>query len=127
MSASVDPRALTIPVEELADWRGQDVLDEMGEKLGKLDDVLYDGESDDPSFAAVKSGTLSKRVTYIPLLGASVGRDYVRVRARKDGLKKAPTFDPEAQLGAEDEAVIYEFFQMDYAPTAQGGRRLARR
>jgi uncharacterized protein YrrD len=127
MSSSVDPRALTIPVEELADWRGHDVLDEVGEKLGKLDDVLYDGESDDPSFAAIRSGTLSKHLTYVPLLGASVGRDYVRVRATKDGLKKAPTFDPEAQLEIDDEAVIYEFFGMDYAPTDQGGRRLARR
>jgi hypothetical protein len=127
MSVTPNPKALSIPIEELADWRGQDVVDQQGEKLGKLDDVLYDGESDDPSFAAVKSGTLSKHLTYLPLLGASVGREYVRVRYSKDGLKKAPSFDPELQLTAEDEASIFGFFQMDYAPTAQGGRRLARR
>jgi len=127
MTGSADPRALTITVEELADWRGQDVVDEQGEKVGKLDEVLYDGESDDPSFAAVKSGTLSKHLTYVPLLGASVGREYVRVRFGKDRLKKAPSFDPELQLTSHDEAQIYEFFSLDYARTAQGGRRLARR
>jgi hypothetical protein len=127
MSASPDPRARSILVEELADWRGQDVVDERGDKLGKLDDVLYDGESDHPAFAAVRSGTLSKHLTYVPLVGATVGREYVRLRLTKAALKKAPTFDPDMQLTAEDEAGIYGFYGMDYAPTAEGGRRLARR
>ena len=114
-------------IQELADWRGQDVVDERGDKLGKLDDVLYDGESDHPAFAAVRSGTLSKHLTYVPLVGATVGREYVRLRLTKAALKKAPTFDPDMQLTAEDEAGIYGFYGMDYAPTAEGGRRLARR
>jgi hypothetical protein len=127
MTISPDPRARLIQVEELADWQGRDVVDRQGEKLGKLDDVLYDGESDDPAFAAVLSGTLKKHLTYVPLVGASVGREYVRVRFPKGDLKQAPTFDPETQLSPDDEASIYGFFGMDYAPTAQGGRRLARR
>jgi PRC-barrel domain len=127
MSTSPDPRAKSILVEELADWRSQDVVDEKGDKLGKLDDVLYDGESDHPAFAAVRSGTLSKHLTYVPLVGASVGRDYVHVRFTKGALKDAPTFDTELQLTADDEGAIYDFFGMGYAPTAQGGRRLARR
>jgi hypothetical protein len=127
MTISPDPRARLIQVEELADWQGRDVVDRQGEKLGKLDDVLYDGESDDPAFAAIVSGTLKKHLTYVPLVGASVGREYVRVRFPKGDLKQAPTFDPEVQLSPDDEASIYGFFGMDYAPTAQGGRRLARR
>jgi uncharacterized protein YrrD len=127
MTISPDPRARLIQVEELADWQGRDVVDHQGEKLGKLDDVLYDSESDDPAFAAVLSGTLKKHLTYVPLVGASVGREYVRVRFPKGDLKQAPTFDPEVQLTADDEVSIYGFFGMDYAPTTQGGRRLARR
>ena len=45
-----------IPVENITDWRGQDVLDAVGEKLGKLEEVYFDGETDEPTFAAVKSG-----------------------------------------------------------------------
>ena len=36
-----------IPVENITDWRGQDVVDPDGEKLGKLEQVYFDGETDD--------------------------------------------------------------------------------
>jgi hypothetical protein len=36
-----------IPVENLGDWRGQEVVDPAGEKLGKLEEVYYDGETDE--------------------------------------------------------------------------------
>ena len=127
MNTSLSPNALNIHIENLSQWRGVDVVDEESQKLGKLDDVLYDGESDDPAFAAVRSGTLSKHVTFVPLLGATVGRDYVRVRSSKGSFKDAPSFDPETQLTIDEEASVYRFFGLDYAPTAQGGRRLAKR
>ena len=127
MTTSPSPNALNIHIENLSQWRGVDVVDEESHKLGKLDDVLYDGESDDPAFGAVRSGTLSKHLTLVPLLGATVGRDYVRVRSSKDSFKGAPSFNPETQLTIEEEASVYEFYGLDYAPTAQGGRRLAKR
>ena len=127
MNTSLSPNALNIHIENLSQWRGVDVVDEESQKLGKLDDVLYDGESDDPAFASVRSGTLSKHVTLVPLLGATVGRDYVRVRSSKGSFKDAPSFDPETQLTIDEEAAVYRFFGLDYAPTAQGGRRLAKR
>ncbi len=64
-----------IPVENITDWRGQDVLDAVGDKLGKLEEIYFDGETDEPVFAAVKSGTFSKSLTLVPLGKASVGRD----------------------------------------------------
>jgi PRC-barrel domain protein len=127
VAASASPNAAVIRVEDLAAWRGQDVIDEHSDKLGKLDEVFFDGESDDPAFAAVKSGTLTKRLTLVPLAGASVGRDYVRVLVGKSAFKAAPSFDPEAPLSIDDEAAVYAHFGMSYAPTVQGGRRLAKR
>ena len=37
-----------IPVENIADWRGQEVVDPNGEKLGKLEEIYFDGESTPP-------------------------------------------------------------------------------
>jgi len=116
-----------IPVENITDWRGQEVVDPNGEKLGKLEEVYFDGETDEPVFGAVKTGLVSKSLTLVPLLRASVGRDYVRVDRRKAVFKKAPSFDTGTELTLDDEAKTYEHYSMDYTPAGEGARRLAKR
>jgi PRC-barrel domain len=116
-----------IPIDRLSDWLGQDVLDEAGEKLGSLDAVFYDVVVDQPAFIAVKSGTLSKKVTLVPLDGAVAGRDYLRVRLSKSEFKGAPTHDPGVELSPTDEEDAYNLFGLPYKPAAPGARRLARR
>lgn len=117
----------TIAVEDLKDWCGEDVLDPASDKLGKLDDVYYDVETDRPAFAAVRSGTLSKHLTLVPLDGATVGRDYVRVATVKDRFKSAPSFSPDVELAADEEAQAFEYFGIAYSPGGLGSaRRLAR-
>jgi hypothetical protein len=116
-----------IPVENIGDWRGQEVVDPNGEKLGKLEEIYYDGETDEPAFAAVKTGLVSKSLTLVPLAQASVGRDYVRVARRKTVFKKAPSFDTDAELTLDDEAATYEHYSLTYTPAGEGARRLAKR
>jgi hypothetical protein len=116
-----------IGVENITDWRGQDVLDAVGEKLGKLEEIYFDGETDAPVFAAVKSGRLSKSLTLVPLGEASVGREYVRVNRAKGEFKKAPSFDTDVELTLDDEAATYRHYGLDYKPAGSGARRLAKR
>jgi sporulation protein YlmC with PRC-barrel domain len=116
-----------IPVENITDWRGQEVVDATGEKLGKLEHVYFDGETDEPAFAAVKSGTFSKSLTLVPLAEASVGREYVRVNRRKGEFKKAPSFDTDVELTLDDEAATYRHYGLEYSPAGAGARRLAKR
>ena len=116
-----------IAVENITDWRGQDVLDPVGEKLGKLEEVYFDGETDDPTFASVKTGTFSKSLTLVPLARATVGRDYVRVDRAKGEFKKAPSFDTDVELSLDDEAATYRHYGLEYTPAGEGARRLAKR
>ena len=107
-------------------WCGQDVLDPSGEKLGKLDQVFWDTEIDTPAFAAVKSGTIGKHLTLVSLAGATAGQSYLRVGVDESRFKKAPSFDQDAELTAEDEISAYEYFGLDYRPPDAGARRLAK-
>ena len=116
-----------IAVENITDWRGQDVLDPVGEKLGKLEEVYFDGETDDPTFAAVKTGLVSKTLTLVPLARASVGRDYVRVDRPRREFKKAPSFDTDVELSLDDEAATFRHYGLEYTPAGEGARRLAKR
>jgi hypothetical protein len=125
----MDPTGATtnsIAIEDVKDWRGQDVLDAQGEKLGKLEEVYYDTDSDAPAFGAVKSGLVGKHITLVPLAGASAGQSYLRVATAKDSFKDAPSIDTDAELTAEDEASSYGHFGLEYRPTGAGGRRLAK-
>ncbi|MCW2983672.1 MAG: PRC-barrel domain containing protein [Conexibacter sp.] len=124
---STTTAVITIAVEDVKDWRDQDVLDPQSEKLGKLYEVYYDTETDLPAFAAVKSGTFGKHLTLVPLGGATVGRDYLRVGATKDQFKGAPSFATDVELNADDESSAYRHFGLDYAPAGLGdARRLAK-
>jgi hypothetical protein len=127
MGTPLDATSTIIPAENLVDWKGQDVVDPDSQKIGKLEDLYYDGETDAPAFLTVKGGLVKKRLTLIPLAGASVGRDFVRVRPTKKQVGDAPSFDPDEELSADDEAAAYRFYGVPYAPAGQGARRLAKR
>lgn len=116
-----------IPVENITDWRGQEVVDRKGDKLGKLEEVYFDGETDAPAFISIKSGLVNKSITLVPLTGASVGREYVRVDQAKGDVKKAPSFDTDSEFSLNDEARAYRYFGMEYEPAGEGARRLAKR
>ena len=126
MTSPLRAATTAIAIEDVKEWRGEDIIDPQSEKLGKLEDVYYDTDTDAPAFAAVKSGLLGKHITLVPLAGATAGRSYVRVRADKDEFKGAPSFDPDAELSADDEAGTYRYFGLDYRPAAAGARRLAK-
>ena len=79
-----------INVEHIEGWRGQPVLDPAGEQLGKLEEIYFDKSSGTPLLAAVKSGLLGRHSKLVPIDGASVSRDYVRVVHDKATVDAAP-------------------------------------
>jgi len=127
MSTQLTQATTVIAIEDVSQWCGQDVVDTNGDKLGKLDHVLWDTEIDAPAFAAVKSGTFGKHLTLVSLSGATAGRAYLRVTVDKGRFKNAPSFDPDAELSAEDESSAYEYYGLEYRPAGAGAaRRLAK-
>lgn len=70
-------------IERIEDWIGREVDDAEGNKLGKLDEVYFDG--DRAVAAEVKPGMLSRKRIVVPLEGAVVTRDAVRVTGTYEG------------------------------------------
>ena len=115
-----------IPVEDIKQWRGQDVIDPQAKKLGRLVEILYDTQTDTPAFALVRSGHVGgRRITLVPLSGASAGHGYLRVSVEKGAFKDAPSFDPDRELSTEDEARAYDYYGFAY-PQDLSGRVLAK-
>jgi hypothetical protein len=123
--------AETPPVQhqDLAEWRGNVVLDRNGARVGPLQDVYFDVESDEPQFGTVKEGWLVQRLTFVPLAGVTIGPSSLQVTATKEQIKASRKIARAGQdLSAEDESALYHHYQLNYTPTEkQSGRRLARR
>jgi hypothetical protein len=79
-----------IGVEHIETWRGQPVLDPAGEQLGKLEEIYFDKSSGTPLLLTVKSGLLGRHSKLVPIDGASVSRDYIRLVHDKATVDTAP-------------------------------------
>jgi len=116
-------------VGNLADWRGKLLIDRDGGKIGKLEDVYVDVESDEPVFGTVKEGFIvGRHLTFVPLQGAVVSPDGLQVRVSKDQVQDAPNIEAEGELQQRDESELYHHFELNYEPpNTPSGRRLAKR
>jgi len=113
----------------VAEWHGRPIVDADGEKIGKLEDVYVDVETDVPQFATVKEGFLSRHLTFVPLGGIKVSPDTLQVAVTKQQVKDAPNIEQHGDgLSPEDESALYHHFELNYTPaTSESGRRLGRR
>lgn len=113
----------------VSEWHGKMLLDRNGEKIGKLEDVYVDVETDEPQFGTVKEGFIGRHLTFVPLAGLQIGPDDLQVDVTKDQVKSAPNIEMHGEeLSQADESKLYHHFDMNYtAISTESGRRLARR
>ncbi|MGH7922734.1 MAG: PRC-barrel domain-containing protein [Candidatus Dormibacteraceae bacterium] len=117
-----------VEVGNLADWRGKDLIDRDGDKIGKLEDVYVDTETDEPVFGSVKEGRIGKHLTFVPLATATVSPNTVQVAVSREQVKDAPNIDQDGELTADAESELYRYYEIVYRPPQTGsGRRLAKR
>ena len=113
---------------DIREWRGHDVVDAQGHKIGALEAVYVDTATDQPSFATVTVGLPTRhRLVFVPLDHATVGPGYLKVTYDKKQVKDAPSIDTDGELPAGDEEAIFKHYDLAYQPGAGGERRLARR
>lgn len=109
-------------------WRGHDVVGADGGRIGELEAIYVDTATDQPSFATVKTGMLTRqKLVFVPLRGATVSPGAVNVAYEKKHVKDAPAIDTDGELPAGEEPAIFEHYGLSYQPGAAGERRLARR
>jgi sporulation protein YlmC with PRC-barrel domain len=113
----------------VAEWHGKQLVDVDGEKIGKLEDVYVDVETDVPQFATVKEGFIGRHLTFVPLGGIKVGPDELQVAVTKAQVQAAPNIEQHGEeLSQEDESALYHHFELNYTPAStESGRRLGRR
>jgi sporulation protein YlmC with PRC-barrel domain len=115
-------------IENIRDWKKKDVRGSDGEKIGTVEDVYFDIETDEPRFLCVKAGWLGHHVVLVPTAGVAASPDHLTVAVTRDVAEKAPAMEPGGELSAEVEERLFGYYAIDYRPAqTPGGRRLVRR
>jgi hypothetical protein len=115
-------------IASIREWRGQDVVDAEGHKIGELEAVYVDTSTDLPSFGTVQVGMPTRhRLVFVPLNGATVGPGYLKVAYDRKQVRDAPSIGTDGELPAGDEEAIFKHYGLAYQQGANGERLLARR
>ena len=117
-----------LEIASIREWRGHDVVDPEGHKIGVLEAVYVDTSTDLPSFGTVQVGVPTRRrLVFVPLNQATVGPGYLKVAYDKRLVKNAPSIGMDGELPAGDEEAVFKHYGLTYQPGANGERLLARR
>jgi hypothetical protein len=113
---------------DIREWRGHDVVDSDGHKIGELEAIYVDTSTDLPAFATVKVGIPTRhRLVFVPLARATVGPGYLKVAHDRKQVKDSPSISTDGELPSADEEAIFKHYGLTYQPGTGGERQLARR
>jgi uncharacterized protein (TIGR02271 family) len=100
--------------QTIAEWRGQDLVDTNGDKIGTIDEIYIDRQSERPEWALVKTGLFGGKGTFVPLQQANPTGEGVQVPFDKGHVKDAPNIEPDGELSPDEERTLYRHYDVDY-------------
>jgi uncharacterized protein (TIGR02271 family) len=100
--------------EDVLSWRGRDLYDSDGDKIGSIDEIYLDRETSDPEWAVVTTGLFGTKRTFVPLSEARPSEDGIRVPFEKATVKDAPRIDPDGELSHDEERSLYDHYGREY-------------
>lgn len=95
---------------DIDDLQRADVIDSNGDKVGGVGQVYLDDSTGEPSFVTVKTGFFGTNESFVPLRGAEVSGDEVRVPYTKDVIKDAPNISEDGHLEPDQEDEIHRYY-----------------
>jgi hypothetical protein len=110
----------------LADRRGHEVLDSEGERAGKVEAVYFDPDREEHVFVCIKTGLFGRRLTLVPLAGASADDDHLRLAYPRQQIKDAPAVEAGAELEGEQVRRVHEHYELEALEGPPGSGRLIR-
>jgi uncharacterized protein (TIGR02271 family) len=99
---------------EVTEWRGRTAVDADGSKLGKIEEIYLDRETERPEWALIQTGLFGGKSSFMPLKDATADGDNVVAPYTKEQLKNAPQMEADGELSKDDEAALYSHYGLDY-------------
>lgn len=104
-----------IEKDRMLQFRGEELYDREGEKIGRIEEIYLDADSGEPEWALVHTGLFGSKRNFVPLAGATEPDGQLRVPLEKGTVKDAPGVEPNGQLTKPEEAKLYAHYGMEYS------------
>jgi hypothetical protein len=92
--------------EETLAWRGRELRDRQGGRIGVIAEIYLDAGTSAPEWALVQTGLFGTKRAFVPLRGASASEDGVDAVVDRDAVKDSPSIDPDGQLSQVEEDAL---------------------
>jgi uncharacterized protein (TIGR02271 family) len=100
-------------------WEGRTMVDRDGDRIGAIDAIYLDDQTDQPEWALVITGLFGTKSTFVPLAQATQTGEEVRVPYDKQLVKDAPRVDPDQHLSEAEERQLWRHYRLDYDRTTR--------
>jgi uncharacterized protein (TIGR02271 family) len=102
---------------------GHKLIDQDGNNVGKIGQVYRDDQTHQPTWVTVQTGLFGNQESFVPLAGAEITDQDLRVPFSKSLIKDSPRFEAGGHLSPEQEAQLYRHYGVQ--PTIPGPRDAA--
>ncbi|HEV2071989.1 MAG TPA: PRC-barrel domain-containing protein, partial [Acidimicrobiales bacterium] len=89
---------MQLTLEDVRPLVGSELVDADGDKVGNIEDIYLDNETQQPEWALVHTGLLGRKLSYVPLIGASPAGGKLRANFKESQIKGAPGIEPDKEL-----------------------------
>jgi sporulation protein YlmC with PRC-barrel domain len=104
-----------IEKDRMLQFRGEQLTDRDGEKIGLIEEIYLDADSGAPEWVLVHTGLFGSKRTFVPLGGATEADGQLQVPVEKATVKDAPQVEPNGQLTKDEEAELYRHYGLEYS------------
>jgi len=111
---------MTQQTQDVLALRGQELKGRDGQKLGTIEEIYLDTDTNRPEWALITTGLFGTKQSFVPIGGASREDDGVSVPFDKDTVKDAPKVDPDGRLSESEEQALYRHYGMDAGSGGSG-------
>lgn len=103
----------TLTMDQLTAAQGQPVYSQDGEKIGKVEEIFHDIDTNQPEWIGVGTGMFSSKRVLVPVKGAEMRDDGFYVPYSKDHVSNSPDVDSD-EISQETEAQLYSYYGIEY-------------
>ncbi len=100
--------------QDILTWRGMNLVDTSGSKIGSIEEIYEDTDTGQPEWALVHTGLFGTKSTFVPLRDASQQGDSITVPYDKSLVKDAPGIEREGELSRDEEQRLYQHYGVEW-------------